>query len=292
MGGMPPEPEPFKLFWGVLMRRIWLAFLLSGSFLATAQQPESSSLTVEQQTLFDAAKKDFSEHHPDLALEKMKQLHAMLPENSTITDGTAETAVTLGDDAYALSLLKSWTATHLEDSFALELLARAYAETGDAVERDKTIAAVLKLHETTTNQQFKRADRFVVERVRLANGFLDIYYALVPFSGYHIYMLGRQVDSNNALVRQITLESNDMDQVGFAKEHPDLAAKGTRRFSMDTYSASKPGPAGAATQTQALIGFMDGQPSYDDAKARMLKVANGDVPPVATRSGVPVPKSK
>ncbi len=221
----------------------------------------------------------------------MKQLHAMVPENPTITDGTAETAVTVGDDAYALSLLKPWTATHPEDPIALELLARAYAETGNAAERDRTIAAVLKLHERTMNESFKRADRFVVERVKLADGYLDIFYAIVPFSGYHIYMLGRQVDVNKALVRQITLESNDMDQVGFAKEHPDMAAKGMRRFSMDTYSAGRVGPNGTLTQTQALIGFIDGQPSYDDTKARMLKVANGGAPPAATRSGIPLPKA-
>ncbi len=101
-------------------------------------------------------------------------------------------------------------------------------------------------------------------------------------------MLGRQVDTGNALIRQITLESNDVDQIGFAKEHPDMVANGMRRFSMDTYSASKAGPNGTATQTQALIGFMDGQPSYDDTKARMLNVANGDAPPVGTRSGVHV----
>jgi len=273
------------------MLQVGLALLLSGASLSAAQQPATPSLTVEQQVIFDAAKKDFSEHHPELALEKMKQLHAMVPENPTITDGTAETAVALGEDAYALSLLKPWTAAHPEDSFALERLARAEAETGNRAERDKTIAAVLKLHETTTNEQFKRADRFVVERVKLTNGYLDIYYALVPFSPYHIYMLGRQVDSNNNLIRQITLESNDMDQLGFAKEHPDMAAKGMRRFSMDTYSASKVGPNGTTTQTQGLIGFIDGQPSYDDTKARMLKVANGDAPPAATRSGIPVPKS-
>ncbi len=273
------------------MHRLWLALLLGGSFLCAAQQPAAPSLTTEQQTLFNAAKKDFNEHHPELALEKMKQLHAMVPENPTITDGTAETAVTLGDDAYALSLLKPWAATHPEDSFSLEWLARAYAETGNAVERDKTIAAVLKLHETTTNEQFKRADRFVVERVKLANGYLDIYYAIVPFSRYHIYMLGRQVDANNALIRQITLESDDIDQFSFAKEHPDMVAKGLRRFSMDTYSTSRAGPSSTATQSQALIGFMDGQPSYDDARARMLKATNGDAPPTATRSGIPVPKS-
>ncbi len=215
----------------------------------------------------------------------------MVPENQTITDGTAETAVTLGDDAYALSLLKPWTATHPEDWFALEWLARACAETGNASERDSAIAAVLKLHETTTNEKFKSADRFVVERVKLASGYLDIYYAIVPFSRYRIYMLGRQVDANNALVRQITLESNDIDQIGFAKEHPDMVAKGMRRFSMDTYSAGKENPNGTTTQTQGLIGFMDGQPSYEDTKARMLKVASGGAPPEATRIGVAVPKS-
>ena len=257
-----------------------------------AQQPVSPALTAEQQALFEAAKKDFGEHHPDLALEKMKQLHAMVPENATIMDGTAETAVTLGQDAYAISLLKPWIATHPDDSFALEWLARAYAESGDVAERDRTVARVVKLHENTTDDRFKRADRFMVERVKLASGSLEIYYALVPFSPYHIYMLGRQVDATGTLIRQITLESNDMDQVGFAKDHADMAAKGSRRFSIDTYSASKAGPNGEATQTQALIGFIDGQPSYDDTKARMLKVAGGQTPPMETRSGLPVPKVK
>lgn len=273
------------------MRRFWLAFLLGSSFLCAAQQPAPPPLTPEQQTLFDAARKNFSEHRPELAFQKMKQLHTMVPNNPTITDGAAETAVTLGEDAYAISLLKPWTTTHPEDWFASEWLARAYAEAGDATERDRAIAAVLKLHETTTNEPFKRADRFMLERVKLAEGYLDIYYAVTPFSRYHIYMLGRQINANNALVRQITLESDDIDQVEFAKEHPDMAVKGMRRFSIDTYSASKVNLNGAATQTQDLIGFMDGQPSYDETKARMLKVASGDAPPAATRSGIPVPKS-
>jgi hypothetical protein len=59
------------------MRRVWFAFLLSGAFLCAAQQSATPSLTVEQQRLFDAARRDFTEHHPQLALEKMKQLHAM-----------------------------------------------------------------------------------------------------------------------------------------------------------------------------------------------------------------------
>lgn len=272
--------------------RLAYLILLGGSLVCVAQQSTTTPLTTEQQALFDAAKQDFREQHPDLALEKMKQLHTMVPENSMITDGTAETAVTLGDDTYAISLLKQQTTAHPDDSFALEWLARAYAESGDTAGRDATIAAVVKLHATTTNPQFQRADRFIVERVKLNNGFLDIYYAIVPFSQYHIYMLGRQVDANNALVQQITLESNDMDQSFFIKDHPDMAAKGMRRFSMDTYSASTPGPNGTRTQTHGLIGFIDGQPSYDDTKARMLKIANGNASPEATRNGLLVPNTK
>lgn len=273
------------------MRLACLLLLLSASATCVAQQSAPPPLTVKQQTLFEAAKKDFTEHHPKLAMDKMKQLHTMVPDNVMIADGTAETAVTLGDYAYAISLLQQETTAHPDDSFALEWLTRAYAESGDTAARDATIATVVKLHGTTTDPQFRHADRFIVERVKLANGALDIYYALVPFSMYHVYMLGRQVDANNALVRQITLESNDFDQPGFAKEHPDMATKGMRRFSMDTYSAGKPGPNGTLTQTQALIGFMDGQPSYDETKARMLNVANGNAPPVASRDGVPVPKT-
>ena len=74
----------------------------------------------------------------------------------------------------------------------------------------------------------------------------------------------------------------------------EMVEKGMRRFSMDTYSAGKAGPNGVVSQTQALIGFIDGQPSYDETKARMLKVANGSVPPVASRNGIvaPVPQTK
>lgn len=272
------------------MRRVWLVFLLVGP-LCIAQQTAAPPLTADQQVLFDAAKKDFSEHHLDLALEKMKRLHAMVPENALIADGTAETAVTLGDDIYAISLLKQRITTHPGDSFALEWLARAYAEAGDVADRDATIASMLKLHATTTDEQFRQDDRFLVERVKLAHGYLEIYYAFVPFSRYHVYMVGRQVDDSNVLIQQITLESNDTDQVGFAKDQPEMVAKGMRRFSIDTYSASKPGPNGTATQNQAFYGFIDGQPSYDETKARMLKVVNGQTDPQAARSGLLVPKS-
>jgi hypothetical protein len=60
----------------------------------------------------------------------------------------------------------------------------------------------------------------------------------------------------------IDLESDDVDQQIFKKAHPDLAAKGGREFSLDSY----PAPC-----SQGLLRFFDGEPKYEDVRAIILK---------------------
>ena len=51
----------------------------------------------------------------------------------------------------------------------------------------KTIAAIVKLSiEVTGNPQLNCADRFLVERDGLPTGAIEVFYAIVPFSGYHL----------------------------------------------------------------------------------------------------------
>ena len=45
----------------------------------------------------------------------MKQVHTIVPDWQNITDGTAETALTLGDSAYDLALLKPAIVSHPEE---------------------------------------------------------------------------------------------------------------------------------------------------------------------------------
>ena len=54
------------------------------------------------------------------------------------------------------------------------------------------------------------------------------------------------------------LESDDGDQGFFQKDHPDLAKKGERQFSLDSY----PKPL-----SQALMGFYNGEPPYEKIRA-------------------------
>lgn len=67
---------------------------------------------------------------------------------------------------------------------------------------------------------------------------------------------------------RIELDSDDGDQVYFKEVHPDLAAKGDRRYSLDVFGPDPTLPSG-----HALIQFFDGAPSYDTVRERILAIA-------------------
>ena len=62
----------------------------------------------------------------------------------------------------------------------------------------------------------------------------------------------------------IDLEADDIDQVDFAKRHPDKAAAGDRSFSLESYSTPS---------SQGLIkSYPNGEPSYQTVRADVLSV--------------------
>jgi hypothetical protein len=252
---------------------------------AAAPQP---ALTPAQQQLFAAARQDFGQQHFTDSLAKMRALHEQVPANSIITEATAETAITAGDPQYAISILKPLEAA--ADGYAITFLVRAYAETHQNDLRDAEIKTLLELHKTTTDPRFKQLQQFLLERVSSPPGHVDIYYSLVPWGRYNIYAMARVFNATGQQQFRITLESNDPDQPLWANQHPDLAAKGIREFSLDGYSEPQPGANGASTQTHATYGFLNGQPTYDDLRQRMLTIAGGKSGPMSTTTGIPMPK--
>jgi hypothetical protein len=90
----------------------------------------------------------------------------------------------------------------------------------------------------------------MVESVRLGDNTVQISTSLVPWGNYNVYAIGRVTDSIGKLFLRITLESDDFDQPGFAKDHPDHAGKGMRRFSIDSYRETGVDSSGQRTQTQ------------------------------------------
>jgi hypothetical protein len=86
-------------------------------------------------------------------------------------------------------------------------------------------------------------------------------------------MTHRQI--NTAGEQILRIESADFDQPRFAKEHPDLAAAGARRFSLDGYGQEEKMPDGTLKGTHMTYGFFDGQPAYDTIRQQIIAIANG-----------------
>ena len=244
-------------------------------------------LTVPQRQQFEEATKAYRGRQFADSLAIFKQLLKEMPTDAILQKFASESALNNGDDGFALSLLKPITEADPDDWQAAAMLTRACAETGDKACRDAGIAHMIDLHSRGLTPATMQD--YLVEKVKAGANTMAIDTSLVPWGYYKVYAYAKVTDADGKLSLSISLESNDLDQPRFAKEHPDEAAKGIRQFSLDAYRETGLNSDGKRTQTHFTFKFFDGQPSYETIREDFLKVANGEIKPVSSRSGLIVP---
>jgi len=258
-------PVPLKWLLAAALTAGLLTASLTAQELTTRCDPPDGSLgrlsRAQKKAFMESQDKFINGHYAD-ALADLRTLLAHLPPNtaaqSAMAERTAEAALEAGERAYAISLLKPIEEHDGSDCLARTLLARADAESGQSAERDAEIAALTALHKQA-NSPASKLDMFLLEKHSLkGGGNVTIWYALRPW--------GRHVSGDMTL--RIELDSDDGDQVYFKEVHPDLAAKGDRRYSLDVLGPDPTLPSG-----HALIQFFDGAPSYDTVRERILAIA-------------------
>jgi hypothetical protein len=258
---------------------------------ATAQQETTQDLSArlnpDQKQEFDEGAKAYGQHHYADSMAMHKALLKDFPGDPILLKFLSEDQLESGDAASAMATLKPIAQADQDDWQAAALLTRACAEAGDKPCRDAEIARMLDLRARGLTPP--RFQQYAVENVKVGDKNLPINTSLVPWGNYKIYAMAKLTDSTRKLLLSITLESNDFDQPGFAKEHPEDAAKGERRFSIDTYTETGTDSAGNRIQTQGLYKFIDGQPSYETIRGEFLKIAGGQGAPIAGRTNLKVP---
>ena len=243
-------------------------------------------LDPHQKQQFDDARTAYQARKYNDSLAIFRQMLKDLPQDAILLKFASESALNAGETGFALQTLKPIAQADPDDWQAVGMLTRACAESGDMPCRNAGMEHMLDLRKrslTPPNMQ-----DYVVERVKSGQNSLSIRTSLVPWGVYKVYADGQLFDKDGNLQMQITLESNDIDQIGFAREHPEDAKKGVRRFSIDTYRETTDS-AGRRTQTQGLVKFIDGQPSYDTIRQEFIKLAAGQAVPGGTQSGLSVP---
>jgi len=232
-----------------------------------------AKLNADQKKQLDNAMKAFGEQKYGDALSAFKVLLAALPDDSVLSKFASEAALNSGENEFALKTLRPVAAINSDDWQAAGLLTRAYAQSGDAKVRDEGIARMMELKQKGIVPQPLRD--YVVEQVKLGDKTLTIRTSLTPWGPFHVYAIGELTDANGQRLFRVALESDDIDQTAFVKEHPDEAAKGLRRFSLDGYQDSAPNDQGQRTTTHSTFKFLDKQPSYAETREEFIKIAQG-----------------
>ncbi len=251
---------------------------------STAPVPETT-LAPEQQQKLDVANRLFQSGQYADAVSHYKQLlgevDASNPQHNLIAKFACESALNIGENSFVLDTLRPMETADPNDWQAAALLARLYTQTGQKNLRDSELARLVDLHRRAASPQIAKLQQIPLETVPFSRGTIRIFFSLEPWSRFNIYLMSRVYDLSGKQVYRITLESADFDQPNFAKEHPDLAAKGVRMFSLDGYGPDIQLANGQTTQNHSTFGFYSGRPEYDTYRARVLEIAEGKAAPMS-----------
>lgn len=246
-----------------------------------------SSLSPDEKSQMDAAGRDFKVEKYSDALAIYKPLVAAHPGEPMLAKFAAESAINAGEREYATGLLAPILAANPQDWQATALLTRIYAENGNKAGRDAEMARMAELHDRGVIPA--QLQQYLLEAVHQDGKTLRIWHSLVPWGNQKVYDYARVFDANGGAVLQIEMESMDIDQTFFAKNHPAEAAAGVRVFSFDTFSQGAAQANGTRSYTHGTVDMFAGKPTYDAVHAAFVQIAFGKYERQATSLFNPQP---
>jgi len=238
-------------------------------------------LTPEQQQQFATAAKALKARQFSEALAGFKPLVAQFPGEPVPATYASLAAINSGDPAFAASTLMPISQTSPDDWLVASLLTRACAESGNIACRDAGIKHILDMHRRGVVPA--NVQEFVIERVAVGPNSLIISAPFEPMGKNNAYTFAQLTDGKGGVLRQITLESPDENQVMFKRVKPQEAAKGVRVFIINGYPQSAPSKKGDGTQaapTHDVYKFFVGEPSYAVVREQFLTIASGKAAPI------------
>jgi tetratricopeptide (TPR) repeat protein len=252
---------------------------LQASHLETASEFRAA-MTPAQLARWTAAAKLFDTGDFTSALHALRALQAELPADAFLAKYTAEAAIDTGDYPYALQLISPILEVNPDDWQAHTLRARLAAQTADAPERDRQIAQLALLRSKGIVPQKLR--QYPIERVKVGDQSLLIFQSLFPWGNFKVQNYAQLFDSTGKMIFRMTLESDDIDQVTFAKEHPEQAAAGERVYSYDGYRDNGTTPQGQHSETHMAFSLGEKKQTYDQVRARFIQIAEGQSKPASS----------
>jgi tetratricopeptide (TPR) repeat protein len=238
--------------------------------------PNSADLTKGR---MQEATASFQRGNYAVALAGFQEITAADPSNIVAHNLAGNCALRLKDYGVAVASFKKALELQPGESHNEAGLIEAYVRAGMSKERDAELERLVLLkNEGRLPANF----HFLYEVFSAGNSRVEVtkFYPDLS-SGYHFRYWFDEVDAGGKQLRRIALESDDVDQSSFAKEHPQEAAAGQRRFSLDGY----------AQLSHTLYHFYDGEPTYAQVRDEVMGSFSGKLKPSTSttfNTGAPV----
>lgn len=241
------------------------------------EQSPASQKPVERQpdpVAFEGVQSSLEAGRKDEALQKAQAIVSIYPNNAHANTITGAVLLEMARPADAVAYFRKVVDAQPDDPHAHSLLLEAYAESGDKDHRDQERATLRRFHSDGKHAAFSEVHGFMIERIPVGNLTVAAIEYFAPEGRYHFAYRFDVYDTSDKLIEFIALASEDADQAFY---HPKDAKAGGRRYSLDRYTQDQ----------QALLGFIDGTPNYDDLRARIVKVLTADTDTAAPDKNQP-----
>lgn len=210
----------------------------------------------------------------DEALAEAKTILAASPNSSQSNKLLGVVYLDMQKPAEALPYFERALELDPNDPNVHSLLMQSYAATGDAKRRDEQRAILRGYHSDGKHPELARSAGYMIESIPVGDKIVQAFEFYQPYGSFRLYYRFNVFNTQGHLLSFITLESGDAGQIAYAKEHPKEAASGERRFTLDRYRQNNTGQ-----PVREEIGTIDGEPTYDDLRARVIKAVKEDTKP-------------
>ncbi|HEX4004888.1 MAG TPA: hypothetical protein VHX60_01815 [Acidobacteriaceae bacterium] len=211
---------------------------------------------------FEGVQSSLSSGRKEEAFRKAQAIVSVYPDNVHANVLAGAVLLEMAKPAEAVSYFRKVVAANPADAHFHSLLLEAYAESGDRPHRDQERATLRRFHTDGKHPEFSLAHGFMIERIPVGNESVAAIEYFAPEGPNHFSYRFDVYDTADKMMEFIALASEDKDQVFLPKSVP----AGARRYSLNRYTQNE----------QALLGFIDGMPSYDDLRARVVKILHAE----------------
>jgi tetratricopeptide (TPR) repeat protein len=141
-------------------------------------------------------------------------------------------------------------------------LLEAYAETGDRKDRDIERAILRGYHSDGRHPSAARTSGIVIERFHAGDKTIEAVEYFAPQGPDHVWYRFTVGDDKGVILGSYAFAADDQDQAAYRQQHPDIVGSTLHRFALESFFAG----------TEATLGDIDGAPSYDDFRTRIVSV--------------------